>query len=124
MRESTDPVVHYGLIVSGNQVIKHARTRDKFAQEQGILCFECEAAGLMDNFPSLMTRGICDYANSHKNDQWQPYAAAGAAAFAKEILSVIPSNNISQLPTALTTTSLTGEFESQQPLQPNFKQRI
>src|SRR3989440_3608490 len=45
--------------------------------------FEMEAAGLMDSFPCLVIRGICDYADSHENDRWQPYAAAVAAAYAK-----------------------------------------
>ncbi|CAF9922088.1 hypothetical protein IMSHALPRED_005331 [Imshaugia aleurites] len=45
-----------------------------------------EAAGLMDTFPCLVIRGICDYADSHKNDRWQPYAAATAAAYAKDLL--------------------------------------
>lgn len=38
--------------------------------------------------------GICDYADSHKNKKWQPYAAATAAAYAKEFLSVIPVNRV------------------------------
>jgi len=84
------PEVHYGLIASGNQVIKHGETRDKWARELGILCFEMEAAGLMDHFPCLVIRGVCDYADSHKNKDWQEYAAATAAAYGKEILSVIP----------------------------------
>lgn len=50
-----------------------------------------EAAGLMNDFPCLVIRGICDYADSHKNDKWQPYAAAVAAAYMKELLSIIPS---------------------------------
>jgi nucleoside phosphorylase len=50
-------------------VIKHGGTRDKLVQELGILCFEMEAAGLMDNFPCLVIRGIGDYADSHKNKQ-------------------------------------------------------
>ena len=82
-RDRHDPVIHYGLIASGNQVIKHGGTRDKLGQELGILCFEMEAAGLMDNFPCLVIRGICDYADSHKNKQWQGYAAATAAAYSK-----------------------------------------
>ena len=45
----------------------------------------------MNIFPCLMIRGICDYADSHKNKKWQPYAAGAAAAYAKEVLSVIPS---------------------------------
>jgi hypothetical protein len=48
-----------------------------------------EAAGLMISFPCLVIRGICDYADSHKNKTWQPYAAGTAAAYAKEMLSVI-----------------------------------
>ncbi|PYI25984.1 hypothetical protein BP00DRAFT_440335 [Aspergillus indologenus CBS 114.80] len=88
-RQDTQPVVHYGLIASGNQVIKHAGTRDRLAAKLKILCFEMEAAGLMDSFPCLVIRGISDYADSHKNKQWQGYAAATAAAYAKELLSVI-----------------------------------
>lgn len=90
-RAGSDPIIHYGLIASGNQVLKHGGTRDRLAQELGILCFEMEAAGLMDHFPCLVIRGICDYADSHKNKQWQPYAAAVAAAYAKELLLVVPA---------------------------------
>ena len=44
----------------------------------------------MNDFRCLVIRGICDYADSHKNKTWQPYAAATAAACAKEILSLVP----------------------------------
>jgi nucleoside phosphorylase len=88
-------VVHYGTIASGNQVIKNAAERDRLSAELGgVLCFEMEAAGLMNRFPCLVVRGICDYADSHKNKQWQMYAAGTAAAYAKEILSVIPSEQV------------------------------
>ncbi|KAB8253481.1 P-loop containing nucleoside triphosphate hydrolase protein, partial [Aspergillus pseudonomiae] len=50
-----------------------------------------EAAGLMDELPSLAIRGICDYCDSHKNKQWQGYAALAAAAYAKALLSVVPT---------------------------------
>ncbi|KAH8728938.1 nucleoside phosphorylase domain-containing protein [Phaeosphaeriaceae sp. PMI808] len=84
-------VVHYGTIASGNQVMRDGRTRDRLSRELGgILCFEMEAAGLMHSFPCLAIRGICDYADSHKNKAWQAYAAGTAAACAKEMLSVIP----------------------------------
>ncbi|GKT48796.1 vegetative incompatibility protein HET-E-1 [Colletotrichum spaethianum] len=53
-----------------------------------------EAAGLMDNFPCLVIRGICDYADTHKNDQWQNYSTATAAAFAKELLEVIDREDV------------------------------
>jgi nucleoside phosphorylase len=88
-REPGKPVVHYGTIASGNQVVKDPRVRDRLGQEFGALCVEMEAAGLMNDFPGIVIRGICDYADSHKNDLWQEYAALVAAAYAKELLSVI-----------------------------------
>jgi nucleoside phosphorylase len=94
-------VVHHGTIASGNQVIKDAAVRDQLSAElDGVLCFEMEAAGLMNSFPCLVIRGICDYADSHKNEQWQAYAAATAAACAKELLSVIPAEKIAETRTA------------------------
>ncbi|KAF4774757.1 hypothetical protein HER10_EVM0003061 [Colletotrichum scovillei] len=90
LRPTNNPSIHYGIIASGNQVMKHAKTRDRLAKELGLICFEMEAAGLMDNFPCLIIRGICDYSDSHKAKQWQKYAAATAAAYAKELLSIIP----------------------------------
>ncbi|CAG9972245.1 unnamed protein product [Clonostachys byssicola] len=87
-RASTAPQIHYGTIASGNRVMKHAESRDNWA-EKGCLCFEMEAAGLIDNFPCLVIRGICDYCDSHKSKEWQEYAATTAAAYAKELLLVI-----------------------------------
>jgi nucleoside phosphorylase len=88
-------VVHYGTIASGNQVIRNATQRDGLSADLGgILCFEMEAAGLMNSFPCLVVRGICDYADSHKNKKWQAYAAGTAAAYAKELLSVIPAADV------------------------------
>ena len=34
----------------------------------------------------FVIRGICDYSNSDKNKIWQPYAAAVAAGFTKELI--------------------------------------
>ncbi|KAF6800127.1 kinesin light [Colletotrichum sojae] len=92
-RESTEEVdVHYGTIASGNQVMRTATERDRVSKGLGgVLCFEMQGAGLMNNFPCLMVRGICDYSDSHKNKSWQAYAAGTAAAWAKELLSVIPA---------------------------------
>ncbi|KAL4880757.1 hypothetical protein BJY04DRAFT_218914 [Aspergillus karnatakaensis] len=86
---SRQPYIHYGLVASGDQVVKHGGLRDKLQRELGVLCFEMEAAGLVDSFPCLIIRGISDYADSHKNDVWQGYAAATAAAYAKELMDVI-----------------------------------
>ncbi|KAH0558830.1 hypothetical protein GP486_004529 [Trichoglossum hirsutum] len=94
-------MIHYGTIASGNQVMQDSAIRDRLSSELGgVLCFDMEAAGLMNNFPCLVVRGICDYADSHKNKRWQAYAAGTAAACAKEILSVIPAAKVMMEPTA------------------------
>ncbi|KAI0812200.1 nucleoside phosphorylase domain-containing protein [Xylaria sp. FL0064] len=83
--------IHYGLIASGDRVMRSAIKRDLEVQNLGddVLCFEMEAAGLSTEFSYLVIRGISDYADSHKNDVWQYYAAAAAAACTKEILTYL-----------------------------------
>jgi nucleoside phosphorylase len=97
-RNNSTPKIHYGNIASGNEVMKHGITRDEIAEEEGVICFEMEAAGLMDDFRCLVIRGICDYADSHKNKIWQPYAAATAAAFARELLGFIDKQEVIKTP--------------------------
>ncbi|KAK5096476.1 hypothetical protein LTR70_001650 [Exophiala xenobiotica] len=91
--DQDDPVIHYGLIASADRLMKDAQVRDRLGQIEGVLCFEMEAAGLMDDFPCLVIRGICDYSDSHKSDAWQGYAATSAAAYAKELLGVIAAED-------------------------------
>ncbi|KAH7150856.1 nucleoside phosphorylase domain-containing protein [Fusarium sp. MPI-SDFR-AT-0072] len=63
------PAIHYGLVASANQLMKDALARDKLAASMDVLCFEMEAAGLMNYFPCLVIRGICDYSDLHKNKE-------------------------------------------------------
>ncbi|KAH7264352.1 hypothetical protein B0J15DRAFT_393989 [Fusarium solani] len=92
-RMPNHPKIHHGAIASGNQVMKDSLARDDIARKLDIICFEMEAAGLMDVLPCLPIRGICDYADSHKSKEWQKYAAATAAAYAKELIEILPANN-------------------------------
>jgi nucleoside phosphorylase len=108
-REDGSPAIHYGLIASGNQVMRDGRTRERLRQELNVLCFEMEAAGLMDDFPCLVIRGICDYADSHKNKQWQPYAATTAAAYAKELLQTISGSQVVRTQSVIKSTAAAGE---------------
>jgi nucleoside phosphorylase len=92
--EEDNPTIHYGLIASANQLMKDGTVRDRLIAEKDVLCFETEAAGLMNQFPCLVIRGICDYSDSHKNKEWQGYAAMAAAAYAKDLLCRIPPNRV------------------------------
>ncbi|RFU79488.1 nucleoside phosphorylase domain-containing [Trichoderma arundinaceum] len=92
--DEDDPFIHYGLIASANQLMKDAIARDALAAEKDVLCFEMEAAGLMNHFPCLVIRGICGYSDSHNTDAWQRYAAMTATAYAKDLLLRIPTSRI------------------------------
>ncbi|KAK6361429.1 hypothetical protein TWF730_005158 [Orbilia blumenaviensis] len=94
-RKPGDLQVHYGLVASGNQVIKDAKFRDSLNESLGgkVLCVEMEAAGLM-SFPYIVIRGICDYADARKNDDWQEYAATVAGACAKELLGYVQPSEV------------------------------
>ncbi|KAF5507555.1 Kinesin light chain [Colletotrichum aenigma] len=94
VEHTDDPAIHYGLIASANQLMKNATIRDKLAAEYGVACFEMEAAGLMNHFPCLVIRGICDYSDSHKNKEWQGFAAMVAAAYAKDLLLQIAPTSV------------------------------
>ncbi|KAE8358209.1 nucleoside phosphorylase domain-containing protein [Aspergillus caelatus] len=75
--------LHYGIIGSADR-----------AREENIICFEMEAAGLMDSFPCLIIRGICDYADSYKNKIWQLYSVATAVLYARELLLVVSGQGV------------------------------
>ncbi|PNP53200.1 hypothetical protein THARTR1_06410 [Trichoderma harzianum] len=89
-----DPMIHYGLVASANQLMGDAVLRDKLVTEKDVKCFETEAAGLMNHFPCLVIRGICDYSDSHKNEEWQGYAAMVAAMYTKDLLYQIAPNTV------------------------------
>lgn len=86
--------IHYGLIASANQLMENAEVRDKLTAEKNVLCFEMEAAGLMNHFPCLVVRGIYNYSDTHKNKEWQGYAAMAAAAYAKDLLLQVPQKKV------------------------------
>ncbi len=80
------PAVHFGLIASGDTVMKSAKDRDDIAQRAGVIGFEMESAAVWDILPCVVIKGACDYADSHKNKVWQRYAATTAAACMKAFL--------------------------------------
>ncbi|KAK6330905.1 hypothetical protein TWF718_003103 [Orbilia javanica] len=92
LRPNEYPRIHYGIVASGNRVMKDGEMRDEIIRNTAAqvgaepLCFEMEAAGLVSDFDCMVIRGICDYSDGHKNKEWQSYAAIIAAIYAKELL--------------------------------------
>lgn len=79
-------MIHFGSIGTGNVVMKSAEHRDECAKSEKVIGFEMEGAGIWNKFNCLIIKGVCDYADSHKNKKWQKYAAAVAASVAKGVL--------------------------------------
>ncbi|KAL4804186.1 hypothetical protein BDV18DRAFT_36312 [Aspergillus unguis] len=84
--EHNSPRVHIGMIASADSVMKSGEHRDRLVQSEGVVGFETEGAGVWDNISCIIIKGVCDYADSHKNKAWQAYAAATGAAAAKAFL--------------------------------------
>ena len=78
--------LHFGRYGSANTVLKSGSDRDEYIKADKIIAFEMEAAGVWESLPTLVVKSACDYADSHKNKEWQGYAAATAAAGLKSIL--------------------------------------
>ena len=94
-----EPIIYNGIIASRNIVMKHSITRDLWSQDlSSVLCFEIEAARLMNSLLCLVIWGICDYADLHKNKIWQPYAVAMAVAFARVLLGFIDEQEVIKMP--------------------------
>lgn len=86
-RQDSYPLIHFGPFSSSDQVIRSSRHRDRLITADGVIGFEMEGAGVWDNFPTIIVKGVSDYADSHKNKKFQSYAAATAAACSKAILT-------------------------------------
>ncbi|KAF7539268.1 hypothetical protein G7054_g2248 [Neopestalotiopsis clavispora] len=107
--------VWYGPIGSGEKLLKNAKKRDELRDKYGLVGLEMEAAGTMNRVPVGVIRGVCDYGDEHKNKEWQPFAAAMAAAYGKAVLAEIvpvqkPISEVSASTKPIATGSLNGPY--------------
>ncbi|KAL7934423.1 nucleoside phosphorylase domain-containing protein [Trichoderma chlorosporum] len=81
-----EPSIHIGAVASGDTAMKSGGDRDHIAKNEGIIAFEMGGAGVWEEVPCIIVKGVCDYADSHQNKKWQVFAAATAASASKAIL--------------------------------------
>lgn len=84
------PRVFIGRLGSGDTVLRSGEDRDRIAAEHDLIAFEMEGAGVWDEIPSIVVKGVCDYADSHKNKDWQQFAAATAASVTRALVEKYP----------------------------------
>lgn len=99
-RTEDKPIIHHGVIASGDRVVKDGIERERIRNKLDALCIDFGVAGLTVDLPGLVVRGICDYADSHRNGKWREYAAAVAAAYTRELLELVPAAPAQRLATA------------------------
>ncbi|EWY90091.1 hypothetical protein FOYG_07710 [Fusarium oxysporum NRRL 32931] len=87
------PYIFVGHLGSGDIVFNSGEERDRLAQAHDLIAFETEGAGLWDEFPCIIVKGVCNYADSHKNKEWQRFAAATAAAVSKALIEEYPKTD-------------------------------
>ena len=90
-RTERRPRLFRGPIASGNALLKDPVWRDRLRDQHGVKAVEMEASGIADatwmhGVGYLAVRGICDYCDSNKNDDWHMYAAIVAAAYVRALL--------------------------------------
>jgi ankyrin repeat protein/nucleoside phosphorylase len=124
IRESEEPKIHYGAIASGNQLIKDGLSRDEYAREWNVICFEMESAGLIDSLPCIPIRGICDYSDTHKKKRWQKYAALTAACFSKDIVDHLPVHKSARNPLQLRDDGDGDDEESTSPAKDALPENV
>lgn len=94
-RVGDNPRVHRGGIGSANILLKDPALRDFVRDKWGVRAIEMEGSGVLDagwamDRDVMVVRGICDYCDSHKSDDWQEYAALAAAAYARCLVEALP----------------------------------
>lgn len=88
------PERSFGDIASGEKVIGDPRFRSEVTNpNRKIRALEMEGYGFSvaalqaeENIRHLVIRGLCDYADQTKGDEWHAYASASAAAYARHLL--------------------------------------
>jgi nucleoside phosphorylase len=97
-RRPGQPRVFLGPIASGNTLLKDPSKRDALLTQFGVKAVEMEGSGIQDatwahEVGYLVVRGICDYCDRNKNDDWQKYAALAAAAYVRALLETMPGTS-------------------------------
>ncbi|EYF04452.1 phosphorylase family protein [Chondromyces apiculatus] len=84
--------VHQGLVLCGEKVINHDKFRDELAASYPTaIGGEMEGAGVYavaqnEGVEAILVKGICDWADGHKNDASQPFAAHAAVSLVEHVL--------------------------------------
>ncbi|WP_250002954.1 hypothetical protein [Actinoplanes sp. M2I2] len=89
------PKVHFGAIGSADVLLKNGALRDQLAVRHRVLAFEMETAGVAAGVANrgvnwFVVRGIVDYCDEYKNNEWHQYGSLVAAGGVRGLLAQCP----------------------------------
>ncbi|CAI4218984.1 unnamed protein product [Parascedosporium putredinis] len=113
-----------GMVGSANSLVISSKHRDALVQ-QGIVAVEMEGAGVGHDTQTIIVKGVSDYADSHKNKDWQGFASIQAASVARELLIFVERQNQAgqaegEIPTAYNSYSKDYATRLLRELEPNY----
>ncbi|KAL3448368.1 hypothetical protein BJX65DRAFT_307228 [Aspergillus insuetus] len=90
-RTDTDPKIHFGTVAACRRVVEYPLDRDDIKKHTSALAVQVGAEYLMQLRP-LVIVGVANYGDSHSDEKWKKYAAANAAACAKDLVGRFPAS--------------------------------
>lgn len=104
------PKIFHGTIASADKLQRNTRKRNSLRKKFGAMALEMEGSGVADAAEAFdakffVVRGMSDYCNEYKNDDWHPYAALAAAAYTRALLEITPLPRLSEREDGPTTTT-------------------
>jgi nucleoside phosphorylase len=108
------PRVFLGTIASSDKLLKNPVKRDQLRDQFSVKAVEMEGSGIADaawtiEVPYLVIRGICDYCDKNKGDDWQIYAAIAAAAYTRALLEATPAASSPDMPEKGRSVQIAGD---------------
>lgn len=91
-----NPSIFFGRFGSGDTTFSSGIHRDSLAQKHNIIAFEMEGAGVWDELPCIIVKGVSDYGDGHKPKNWaawQNFAAAASASVAMGLVERYPQTD-------------------------------
>lgn len=96
LKSAQIPSIFFGRFGSGDTAFNSGAHRDSLAKKHGIIAFEMEGAGMWDELPCIIVKGVNDYGDGHKTKkwaEWQNFAAATAASVARALIERYPQTD-------------------------------
>jgi hypothetical protein len=96
LQSAQQPSVYIGRFGSGDTSFSSGVDRDQTAKKHNIIAFETEGAGIWDELPCIIVKGVSNYGDGHmmsNSEAWENFAAATAACAARGLISRYPQTD-------------------------------